>query len=113
MGPRRAPKISLGFVIRRCTLALGHRPNARELSEWANTAGEQGMAIFGRPIGVKEAEVILRHQGREVSTHRLQPHGVECGEDGVEAPVDAADAPERRGPNVVDFAAARDRRRRG
>ena len=62
MSQRRAPKISLGFVVRRCTLELGHTPGAKEFSEWANTAGDNGAAIFGRRINADEAAVILETQ---------------------------------------------------
>jgi len=102
------PKISLGFVVRRCTLALGHRPNGREFSEWANTAGENGAALFGRPIGVHEAEVILRHQGRPVTARSAQPY--EVARDGdLPAPLRPSEDVRHK---VVDFSAVRARRAR-
>jgi hypothetical protein len=107
MAARDLPKISLGFVVRRCVLALGRRPSPREFSQWANTAGEQGAAIFGRPINEHEAEVILRHQGRPVTARSAHPHET----------VDAEALPSELRPSadvrdkVVDFGAVRARRR--
>jgi hypothetical protein len=108
MPVRGLPKISIGFVVRRCTLALGHRPTAREFSEWANTAGEQGSAIFGRPVNVQEAEVILRHQGRPVTARTAQPYEVVTNEE-LPAELRASDDVRSK---VVDFAAIRARRAR-
>lgn len=68
------PKIMLGFVVRQCTVALGHAPSASELAQWANTqCDERGdYCIFGRAITDAEAAVILRHPGRPV-TVRMGP----------------------------------------
>jgi hypothetical protein len=69
-------KIMLGFLVRRCANAIGHEPSAEEFAAWANTyrehPQERARYLFGRPITVFEAEVIMRHPGREVST-RLAP----------------------------------------
>lgn len=108
MSGRGLPKISIGFVVRRCTLALGRRPSAREFSEWANTAGENGAAVFGRPITVEQAEVILRHQGRPVSARTAQPYEVVSN---LELPAELRASDDVRG-KVVDFAAIRARRAR-
>jgi hypothetical protein len=62
-------RIMLGFVVRRCAAALGHPPDADELAEWANNQRDVHgrYRIFGRPITVDEARVILRHPGRLVT----------------------------------------------
>lgn len=108
MAQEKLPKISIGFVVRRCILELGRRPSPREFSEWANTAGEEGMAIFGRRISRHEAEVILRHQGRPVTARSARPH------EGVakdELPPDLRASADVRA-KVVDFAAIRAASRR-
>ena len=62
-------RIMLGFVVRQCAVALGHPPTAVELCEWANNQRDAHgrYRIFGRPITIAEAGVILRHPGRMVS----------------------------------------------
>jgi hypothetical protein len=62
-------RIMLGFVVRRCAVALGHPPNADELAEWANSQldARGRYRIFGRPITTEDARVILRHPGRLVT----------------------------------------------
>jgi hypothetical protein len=102
------PKISLGFVVRRCTLTLGHQPSAREFSQWANTAGEQGAAVFGRPITVKEGDMILRHQGRPVTARSAQPFEAVRSD---ELPPELRASDDVR-DKVVDFTAVRARRTR-
>ena len=107
MSVGKLPKMALGFVVRRCTLALGHRPTPREFSEWANTAGELGAAIFGRRISETEAEVILRHQARPVTARSAKPFEVHVEDDGLPPmPVGSDDVRDK----VVDFAAIRARR---
>jgi hypothetical protein len=61
--------MSLGFVVRQCAIELGHAPSARELADWANHQWDDRgeYCLFGRTITSAEAEVILRHPGREVS----------------------------------------------
>jgi hypothetical protein len=108
MSLERLPKVSIGFVVRRCTLALGHRPTAQAFSEWANTAGENGSALLGRRISVSEAEVILRHQGRPVSARTAQPFEVVSNE---ELPAELRASDDVR-DKVVDFAAIRAQRAR-
>ncbi len=100
------PRISIGFVVRRCTMALGRRPTPPEFRDWANTAGEQGTAVFGRPISVYEAEVILRHQARPVTARTAQPHEAV---DQAELPAELRASADVR-DKVVDFAAVRARR---
>lgn len=108
MAEEKLPKISIGFVVRRCILELGRPPSPREFSEWANTAGEEGMAIFGRRISRQEAEVILRHQGRPVTARSARPHEVVAKD---ELPPDLRASADVRA-KVVDFAAIRAATRR-
>ncbi|HXC53075.1 MAG TPA: hypothetical protein VN634_19465 [Candidatus Limnocylindrales bacterium] len=108
MSGRGLTKIAIGFVVRRCTLALGHSPSAHEFSQWANTAGEFGGALFGRPVTVQEAEVILRHQARPVTSRTARPY--ESATDG-ELPAELRASDDVR-DKVVDFAAIRARRAR-
>ena len=72
------PKMMLGFVVRRCAVAVGHEPSAEEFAAWANnhTDGDRNFCLFGRPISVSEARVMLRHRGRPVSARGAAPH--EC-----------------------------------
>jgi hypothetical protein len=67
--PIAAGKMMLGFVVRECTVALGHAPSPAELAEWANhQEDDRGeFCLFGRAITVAEARVILAHPGRPVS----------------------------------------------
>jgi hypothetical protein len=70
MSSRPEPlRIMLGFVVRQCAVALGHRPTAAELAEWANEQrDERGRyRIFGRAITADEASVVLKHPGRLVT----------------------------------------------
>ena len=66
----RLPKMMIGFVVRRCTVELGHPPSAAEFAAWAN-GGD--VRLFGRAISVAEAGVILRHQARLVSARSAAP----------------------------------------
>jgi hypothetical protein len=94
------PKMMLGFVVRRCAAAIGHDPSAEEFTAWANTYhdGERITYLFGRPITVGEARVIMRHRGRTVSARSAAPH------EQIEDILDAA-AVSATG-NVTSFAAA-------
>lgn len=73
-----AGKMMLGFVVRECTVALGHAPSPVELAEWANhQQDDRGeFCLFGRAISTAEARVILAHPGRPVSVRadRMRPH---------------------------------------
>lgn len=101
--PTRLPKMMLGFVVRRCTVALGHRPSPAEFAAWANaeTDGEQGPRLFGRPISEEEARLILKHQARLVTARSANE---------LERYVEAEEMPAPR-PNVVPLERARDARR--
>jgi hypothetical protein len=67
--PIAAGKMMLGFVVRECTVALGHPPTPAELADWANhQEDDRGeFCLFGRAITAAEARVILAHPGRPVS----------------------------------------------
>ena len=70
------PKMMIGFVVRRCAVAIGHDPSAEEFAAWANTYREDGRTIylFGRRIDVDEAAIILKHPGRPVTARSALPH---------------------------------------
>lgn len=69
VGPTALPKMMIGFVVRRCAVEVGHQPSAEEFAAWANGENDGGRnrSLFGRPITVDEARVILRHPGRVVT----------------------------------------------
>ncbi len=69
------PKMMLGFVIRRCAVALGHDPTPAEFAEWANSYsdGDRKVCLFGRPISEVEARVMLRHRSRAVAARSASP----------------------------------------
>lgn len=85
-------KIMLGFLVRRCAHAIGHEPSPEEFAAWANTFREEPWDrptyLFGRPISVAEAEVILRNPGRAVRTRLGPPTSPACQEGREVAPVD-------------------------
>ena len=66
-------KMMLGFVVRQCAVARGHPPRAEELAAWANSQRDhRGTSrLFGRPISVEDAQVLLRHPERPVTVRRL------------------------------------------
>lgn len=101
------PKVAIGFVVRRCVLALGRQPTPREFAEWANTAGENGGALIGRPISESDAEVILRHQGRPVTARSARAFEVVDDNGDALRPAASADVRDK----VVDFAAVRARQK--
>jgi hypothetical protein len=70
------PKMMLGFVVRRCASAIGHDPSAEEFTAWANTYhdGERTIYLFGRPITIAEARLIMRHRGRPVTARSAASH---------------------------------------
>ncbi len=78
MPTAKSPKIMLGFVVRQCAVALGHRPSPEELVEWANNQGKDRdrHCLFGRPITIAEARVILRHPGRPVTVRSTDPYPI-------------------------------------
>jgi hypothetical protein len=76
LSPSALPKMMLGFVVRRCAVAVGHEPSAEEFAAWANAQqdGARSFCLFGRPISVAEARLILRHPGRPVTAKNAAPH---------------------------------------
>ena len=90
----------LGFVVRRCAATIGHDPSAEEFTAWANTYhdGERTIYLFGRPITIAEARVIMRHRGRAVTARSAAAH------EQIENILDS-DAVSPAG-NVTSFAAA-------
>ena len=100
MASPRLPKMMIGFVVRRCTVELGHAPSPAEFAAWANAGDGRDAHIFGRPISETEATVILRHQARLVSAASAAADE-QWGDAATPAPA---------APNVLSLAAARARR---
>jgi hypothetical protein len=104
MASRQEPlRIMLGFVVRQCAVALGHRPTAAELADWANEQrDERGRyRIFGRAITADEASVVLKHPGRLV-TVRPGPRWAGAPTAGVGSDLDSDNvAPLRRAHGVL------------
>jgi len=82
--PTALPKMMLGFVVRRCAVAVGHDPSPEEFAAWANKHqdGDRVFHLFGRPITVDEARIILRHPARPVTAHRVAPYECVPADDG-------------------------------
>ncbi len=59
----------LGFIVRRCAKELGHPPTPAEFAAWANDRKDnsQSYSLFGQPISVRSAEVMLRRLCRLVT----------------------------------------------
>ena len=93
----------LGFLIRRCAVALGHEPSEEEFARWANHYEHDGQTVrlFGRPITKKEAQVMMRHRSRLVAIRQgLDVEDLQ-GDSEDTPPADAA-----RGANTISFAEA-------
>jgi hypothetical protein len=85
-GPTTLPKMMLGFVVRRCTIDMGHRPSPEEFAAWANNykdGNDRTYCLFGRPLTVDEARVILRHRSRLVTARSAAPHECAVVEEGA------------------------------
>lgn len=94
----RLPKMMIGFVVRRCIIALGRPPTPAEFAAWANGGDAH---LFGRPISVAEAGVILRHQARLVTAKSASGEEQYIEVDGLAAAANVirlADARARRAP---------------
>jgi hypothetical protein len=104
-GPTALPKMMLGFVVRRCTVDMGHKPSPEEFAVWANNYKERNRTyrLFGRPITVDEARVMLRHRSRLVTARGAAPHECIVPEDGAARGVESA--------TVLSFSAAVARRK--
>jgi hypothetical protein len=98
----RLPKMMIGFVIRRCTVELGHRPSPAEFAAWANREGD-AHCVFGRPISEHEAALILRHQARLVTARSASRDEQWVDESELPPPARPATA----GANVIPFPGTR------
>jgi len=84
-GPTALPKMMLGFVVRRCTVDVGHQPSPEEFAAWANNYKDRDRTycLFGRPLTVDEARVILRHRSRLVTARSAAPYECVVLEEGI------------------------------
>ena len=66
-----APKMMLGFIVRRCAADLGHAPSPDEFAQWANARREGGheFCLFGKPISPSVAKVMFTQPGRLVTVN--------------------------------------------
>jgi hypothetical protein len=66
-----APKMMLGFIVRRCAADIGHTPTADEFAAWANGENRngKGYCLFGKPISPTIAQIMFRQPGRLVTVH--------------------------------------------
>jgi len=103
MSTQRLPKMMIGFVVRRCAVALGRMPTPAEFAAWANSDSADRAHRFGRPISEEEARLILRHQSRLVTARDANAE---------EAWADADEPAPTRGDNVIRLADLRARRAR-
>jgi hypothetical protein len=64
-----APKMMLGFIVRRCAADIGHTPTPDEFAAWANGASRsgEGHCLFGKPISATIAQIMFRQPGRLVT----------------------------------------------
>jgi hypothetical protein len=67
--PGDGQKVMLGFIVRKCAVELGRQPTPAEFAAWANNQEENGKRynLFGKPITVSAAEIMLRQLGRLVT----------------------------------------------
>ncbi len=70
-----APKMMLGFIVRRCAADLGHTPTPDEFAAWANGQKDNGKryCLFGKPISGPIAKVMFSQPGRLVT---VRPEGL-------------------------------------
>ena len=71
-GPKQsAPKMMLGFIVRRCAADIGHTPTPDEFAAWANGQNRngKGYCLFGKPISPTIAQIMFRQPGRLVTVH--------------------------------------------
>jgi hypothetical protein len=71
-GPKpSAPKMMLGFIVRRCAADIGHTPTPDEFAAWANGENQngKGYCLFGKPISPTIAQIMFRQPGRLVTVH--------------------------------------------
>ena len=75
-GPTQpAPKMMLGFIVRRCAADIGHAPTPDEFAAWANGENQKGKGycLFGKPISPTIAQIMFRQPGRLVT---VRPDGM-------------------------------------
>ncbi len=102
MSTPRLPRMMLAFVVRRCTIELGHPPTPAEFAAWANGGDLGARRLFGRSITEHEAQIILRHQARLVSARSARAEERWQDAELEDTPV--------AGTNVISLAEARSRR---
>jgi hypothetical protein len=70
-----APKMMLGFIVRRCAAELGHMPSPDEFASWANeqTQNGRGFCLFGKPISPAAAKIMINQPSRLVT---VRPEGL-------------------------------------
>jgi hypothetical protein len=72
-----APKMMLGFIVRRCAADIGHTPTPDEFAAWANgetlNGNGKGYCLFGKPISPTIASIMFRQPGRLVT---VRPGGL-------------------------------------
>ncbi len=66
---KAAPKMMLGFIVRRCAADLGHNPTPDEFAAWANgqRQNERRYCLFGKPISPLVAKIMFSQPGRLVT----------------------------------------------
>lgn len=71
---KAAPKMMLGFIVRRCAADLGHNPTPDEFAAWANgqRQNERRYCLFGKPISPLVAKIMFSQPGRLVT---VRPEG--------------------------------------
>lgn len=71
----KAPKMMLGFIVRRCAADIGHTPTPDEFAAWANGQNQdgEGYCLFGKPISSTIAQIMFRQPGRLVT---VRPDGL-------------------------------------
>jgi hypothetical protein len=70
-----APKMMLGFIVRRCEADIGHTPTPEEFAAWANgiSRNGRGHCLFGKPISASIAQIMFRQPSRLVT---VRPGGL-------------------------------------
>ena len=71
----QAPKMMLGFIVRRCAADIGHTPTPDEFAAWAHGESQRGKGscLFGKPISPTIAQIMFRQPGRLVT---VRPGGL-------------------------------------
>ena len=77
---KSAPKMMLGFILRRCAADLGHNPTPDEFAVWANEQRQNGRryCLFGKPISPSVAKIMFKQPGRLVT---VRPEGFVSSKD--------------------------------